>query len=337
MKKYFLLLFVLPLAFGACKNNDNNDDPLPITNILIGSWHLTSYDGTLLDGSMESLFDEENNETADMIVKADGTFVIYDYYNGDLVEIASGTYKLLSSSKVTLSIDGYGITATAEIVTLNATTLTLRLEEFDDPGINEFFGESYSAITCSFTKTDDSVVFEPTWNISATSADHVTATLSEDGKTLTISGTGAMKDYDYSSGYYEDPPWSNLLSSITSLIIEQGVTNISNKIFYDGNFISVSIPNSVTSIGNEAFRYCFDLTSIIIPSEVTSIGYSAFDACDGLTSITSLNPIPSSISMGSDVFYGVNKSACVLYVPANAVSLYKVAPQWRDFSIIMSI
>ena len=46
------------------------------------------------------------------------------------------------------------------------------------------------------------------------------------------------------------------------------------------------IPNSVTTIGNQAFRSCVDLTSIVIPNSVTSIGDSAFRNCRGLTSIT---------------------------------------------------
>jgi len=61
------------------------------------------------------------------------------------------------------------------------------------------------------------------------------------------------------------------------------------------------IPNSVTSIGNNAFSRCYGLTSIDIPNSVTSIGNKAFSSCHGLTSID----IPNSVtSIGSEVFYG---------------------------------
>ena len=61
------------------------------------------------------------------------------------------------------------------------------------------------------------------------------------------------------------------------------------------------IPNSVTSIGNSAFRSCSSLSSVTIPNSVTSIGDYAFRACSGLTSIT----IPNSVtSIGSVAFYG---------------------------------
>ncbi|MBQ5642199.1 MAG: leucine-rich repeat domain-containing protein, partial [Bacteroidaceae bacterium] len=58
---------------------------------------------------------------------------------------------------------------------------------------------------------------------------------------------------------------------------------------------------SVTSIGNNAFHWCFDLTSVTIPNSVTSIGSSAFHNCNGLTSVT----IPNSVtSIGEEAFEG---------------------------------
>ena len=61
----------------------------------------------------------------------------------------------------------------------------------------------------------------------------------------------------------------------------------------------VTIPDSVTSIGNSAFTGCSGLASVSIPNSVTNIGNSAFSACIGLTSVT----IPDSVtSIGNDVF-----------------------------------
>ncbi len=62
---------------------------------------------------------------------------------------------------------------------------------------------------------------------------------------------------------------------------------------------SISIPNSVTSIGGNAFSYCTGLTSVTIPNSVTSIEDYAFENCSGLTSVT----IPNSvITIGNFAF-----------------------------------
>lgn len=92
----------------------------------------------------------------------------------------------------------------------------------------------------------------------------------DDNGTLTISGSGAMKDY-YST---ESLPWGN---TIEKVIIKNGVTAIGNYTF-DGCYklTSVSIPNSVKSIGDYVFCGCGKLTSVNIPNSVTSIGGDAF-------------------------------------------------------------
>jgi len=126
--------------------------------------------------------------------------------------------------------------------------------------------------------------------------------------------------------------------NLTPITIPSSVTFIGDNAFYGCSSLkSITIPNSVISIGSSAFYSCSSLTSVSIPSSVTSIGYNAFYNCSSLTSITCLNPTPSEITLGSDkiygsnVFGGVDKTACVLYVPAGSVSAYQAAPQWQDF------
>ena len=89
-------------------------------------------------------------------------------------------------------------------------------------------------------------------------------------------------------------------SGLTSVTIGNSVTTIGNYAFQNcSNLTSIEIPNSVTNIGARAFSYCSGLTSIEIPNSVTSIGNSAFYGCSGLTSIT----IPNSVeSIGSSAF-----------------------------------
>ncbi len=121
-----------------------------------------------------------------------------------------------------------------------------------------------------------------------------TWSLSDDG-VLTISGSGAMKDYYYNN----KAPWGK---KITKAIIEPGVTSIGNYALYDCTGLkSVTIPDSVTSIGGSAFYCCYGLTSVYIGNSVKSIGYYAFENCRRLTSVT----IPDSVtSIGENAFYG---------------------------------
>jgi len=80
---------------------------------------------------------------------------------------------------------------------------------------------------------------------------------------------------------------------------------------------SVTIPDSVTSIGNQAFQGCFGLTNITIPVNVTSIGYGAFSNCIGLASIT----IPANVtSIGDYAFYGCD-SLTTITIPASVTSI----------------
>jgi len=87
---------------------------------------------------------------------------------------------------------------------------------------------------------------------------------------------------------------------LVSVTIPNSVTSIGDTAFADcTSLTSVTIPNSVTSIGQRAFLDCTSLTSITIPNSVTSIGSVAFAGCTSLTSIT----IPNSVtSIGEHAF-----------------------------------
>jgi len=70
-----------------------------------------------------------------------------------------------------------------------------------------------------------------------------------------------------------------------------------------GHGTTYTIPSGVTSIGSDAFYYCYGLTSITIPSGVTSIGWYAFSGCTKLTSVTfSTGSNISSSDFGSNAF-----------------------------------
>ena len=125
--------------------------------------------------------------------------------------------------------------------------------------------------------------------------DNLTWTLDAKG-TLTISGTGAMKDYNAAENL--SPAYMN--SDVKKVVIEDGVTSIGELAFFKcSSLTNITIPDSVTCIEYAAFHGCSSLSSITIPNSVTSIGVYAFVICSSLTSIT----IPDGVtSIGYGAF-----------------------------------
>ena len=101
-------------------------------------------------------------------------------------------------------------------------------------------------------------------------------------KTVVITGGSSIPNYAFYG-----------FDSLSSITIPDSVTSIGHSAFYGCDSLkSITIPDSVTSIGSSAFYNCSSLTSVTIGSSVTSIGEYAFRGCSGLTSIT----IPASVT-----------------------------------------
>ena len=155
-------------------------------------------------------------------------------------------------------------------------------------------------------------------------------------------------------------------SGLTSLTIPNSVTEVDGLAFYGSGLTSIKvdetnkifdsrdncnaiietetnklvlgckntiIPNSVTSIGDDAFYGCSGLTSVTIPNSVTSIGESAFGYCSGLTSVTVENSEP--VAIGSAWF--PERGQATLYVPAGSKVAYEAANYWKDFKEIVEV
>ena len=137
--------------------------------------------------------------------------------------------------------------------------------------------------------------------------------------------------------YYAKHIYSDEDTEITNLIIPNSVTSIGEWAFaYCYGLTSVTIPNSVTSIGNRAFVGCSGLTSVTIGSGVTSIGYSAFDGVD-IPTVISLIENPFKITgktSDSRTFSQNTFNNATLYVPVGTIDKYKATEGWKDFLFI---
>ena len=180
-----------------------------------------------------------------------------------------------------------------------------------------------------------------TWQIGYPNAADLTATLT--GDTLTINGTGAMKDFTYTGIGDTNAPWNSVRNTnLATLIINPGVTSIGTYAFYGCNGPrAVNLPNTIISIGAHAFESCGNLFSmtfsnslqsigdfafssvplrtVTIPQTVVSIAGSAFSSCYALSSIDVDNANPS-YSSKDGVLFDKGKTT-LIYFPQNNISL----------------
>lgn len=106
-----------------------------------------------------------------------------------------------------------------------------------------------------------------------------------------------------------------------------------NSVF-DGcsSLTSLTFGEKVSKIPDYTFKGCTGLTSVTFPKSVTAIGLSAFDGCTELVKLVSLATTPPVC--GEEAFKQVDKDVCELFVPKESISLYKIAEQWKDFTLI---
>ncbi len=125
--------------------------------------------------------------------------------------------------------------------------------------------------------------------LSGTCGDYLIWTFTTADCTLSISGRGEMYDYNYPS----DQPWYNFNQGIKNISLPDGMTSIGDEAFYGCSALTqVTIPDGVTSIGGAAFDNCSALTQVDIPNSVTSIGDYAFYNCSALTQVI----LPNSVT-----------------------------------------
>jgi len=160
-------------------------------------------------------------------------------------------------------------------------------EEFEIPDLDT------EAIISSFT----TAATEGDFGVNSCLHWKVTSTFTS--KTLTITGSGAMPDFDFPNGSLA--PWWNyealgmnalseidfdIKGNLKTVIIGEGVTNVSNyALFFLPAATQVTLPDSVTSIGRYGIAMCSKLTGLSIPKGVTGIGDFGL-AGNGLTAVT---------------------------------------------------
>ena len=144
---------------------------------------------------------------------------------------------------------------------------------------------------------------EETWDVSANGDGSIIAKWTRKDKTLTISGTGEMKDW--TSDSKEDWHDTQYTNAIENVIIEEELTNIGSYAFSRCSSLkNINMPKGIIYIGPFAFYHCSSIKSIEIPETVRTINQSTFNGCSSLENIM----IPQSItSIEREAFAGCSK------------------------------
>ena len=144
---------------------------------------------------------------------------------------------------------------------------------------------------------------------------------------MTISGSGNMGDYGTTSS-----PYQSYCAYIRTVIIEEGVTSIGKYAFSQFTALaSVTIPSTVTSIGDAAFKGCRTIEHIEIPEAVKSIGSTAFEQCYSLESVK----IPNGVTMIEPATFMNCKSLNSVSLPKTLVTIG--SSSFADCSSLQSI
>ncbi|MBR2299078.1 MAG: leucine-rich repeat domain-containing protein [Alphaproteobacteria bacterium] len=152
--------------------------------------------------------------------------------------------------------------------------------------------------------------------------------VSNDQKTLSFSGNGAMDNYEQTKIFDDNgkeianittAPWKDYTYQIENIVIAEGVTSIGDHAFATfENTKNVSLPNTLETIGIKSFRNTDSLLEVELPSSLVSIGSGAF-LSGGLTKLV----IPDGVeSIGDNAFYNA-KYLESLVIPASVTEIGK--------------
>ena len=165
-------------------------------------------------------------------------------------------------------------------------------------------------------ETNYEIKEQETWDISKSADESIMATWTLNDRTLTITGTGEMKNWDTD----EEVDWHNTQyrNLIDRVVINEGITSIGEKAFYACNSLNnIEIANTVISIENSAFEKCIRLININIPLGVTTIQERTFFGCSSLENVNLSNNLKK---IEWDVFDGCT-SLEMIELPNNLIEI----------------
>ena len=213
-----------------------------------------------------------NNSTDFKGIKFNG--IVFDFAPKVSNEVLAGEWWTYASSD-------------SENPDLNDIIIVIRMSLDGTYTINQYLKNGYiyeNIATGTYTINGENVVLNDNVffvnNTFAYSAEDISLSGTLQGSEIKIN-----KKLQFNVSLFVEDYSSLIDGSSTEVVIPYGTEKIREYCFYHLPLVKITIPDSITSIGNYAFEGCTGLTEITIPRSVTSIGGYAFDGCSGLTAV----------------------------------------------------
>ena len=324
MKKLIFALVIALAIFSlaSCGNSSGNNNEKEDV--------ITIEDGYLVVNGVKT---EYKVESEDVITVEDGYLVVNGVKTEYKVSECEHIWETVTTAP-TCTAGGY------DTMTCKLCEKSVKTNETDPTKHN--YGENYyidndyhwfKCIGCDASKDkalhtlgDDGVCTVCQLPVSATPG--VIYDKSADGTYAEVVGYNGTATKVKIAEEYQGLPVKNIYDNafegktIESVVIPDSVTSIgSNAFLFCDSLTSVVIGDSVTTIGEYAFYYCSSLTSVVIGDSVTSIGMCAFGYCHSLTSVV----IPDSVtSIGDGAFWDCRSLTSVV-IGDSVTSIGKIA------------
>ena len=216
-----------------------------------------------------------------------------------------------------------GKSATGKTATINAGQVWLK---------DSLEALGYTVITSGSATIEEweSYPSSRVYEMGATNASDIHGMFNNYTGEFIVSGSGEMKDYVAANGYENTAIAQSL--SVSSIVINEGITRVGNYAFYKAPATSISLPSSLTEIGESAFK-ATSVTTLTIPANVETIEAEAFSSN---TQLTTLNFESDSklVTIGDSAFYTAQALTSV-EIPEGTTTI--AAKAFRNCSKLESI
>lgn len=242
----------------------------------------------------------------------------------DVGIVPSGTVEITENGKYDITDDAYvnvnvptGITPNGTMDITTNGTHNVTNYEFANVNIESNYDINYDDTTKTLTiNTDDSGNSSSGSNKYSSVIDRsITELTAED-----FNGVTKIGNYAFAGS-----------SSLTTVTIPSTITEIGNSAFYEClNMTNLQLLEGLQRIGQNAFYANNKITSVILPSTLTAIDYHAFWGCNNLVEVTILATTPPTAGVSPFSTNNVEK----IYIPAGTLSVYQNASGWSAYSDI---